>query len=145
MNWPCDVRFPLRMNLPRVFIFAEYSSAQGWNSAGMVGYPSGQRGQTVNLLAYAFDGSNPSPTTTFFHKEKCHFTQYLQWSCQPALFSTPALLCCYFLLDSRPITPKKIIQKSYNDFCWEIARIGQLSGAVRTVSVMRWNGTVRVE
>jgi len=22
--------------------------------------------QTVNLLAYAFDGSNPSPTTTFF-------------------------------------------------------------------------------
>ena len=31
----------------------------------MVGYPSGQRGQTVNLLANAFDGSNPSPTTTF--------------------------------------------------------------------------------
>ena len=25
------------------------------------GYPSGQRGQTVNLLAYAFEGSNPSP------------------------------------------------------------------------------------
>jgi hypothetical protein len=32
----------------------------------LVGYPSGQRGQTVNLLAYAFDGSNPSPTTTLF-------------------------------------------------------------------------------
>ena len=31
----------------------------------VVGYPSGQRGQTVNLLAYAFDGSNPSPTTIF--------------------------------------------------------------------------------
>jgi hypothetical protein len=30
----------------------------------MVGYPSGQRGQTVNLLAYAFAGSNPAPTTT---------------------------------------------------------------------------------
>src|SRR5882762_7633173 len=30
----------------------------------MVRYPSGQRGQTVNLLANAFDGSNPSPTTT---------------------------------------------------------------------------------
>lgn len=27
------------------------------------GYPSGQRGQTVNLLAYAFEGSNPSPST----------------------------------------------------------------------------------
>ena len=34
-----------------------------WNG---VGYPSGQRGQTVNLLAYAFTGSNPVPTTTFF-------------------------------------------------------------------------------
>jgi hypothetical protein len=29
----------------------------------VVGYPSGQRGQTVNLLAYAFSGSNPEPTT----------------------------------------------------------------------------------
>jgi hypothetical protein len=28
-----------------------------------VGYPSGQREQTVNLPAYAFEGSNPSPTT----------------------------------------------------------------------------------
>jgi hypothetical protein len=30
----------------------------------VVGYSSGQRGQTVNLLAYAYEGSNPSPTTT---------------------------------------------------------------------------------
>ena len=29
-----------------------------------VGYSSGQRGQTVNLPANAFEGSNPSPTTT---------------------------------------------------------------------------------
>ena len=28
------------------------------------GYPSGQRGQTVNLLAYAFRGSNPLLPTT---------------------------------------------------------------------------------
>ena len=28
-----------------------------------VGYSSGQRGQTVNLLANAFQGSNPCPTT----------------------------------------------------------------------------------
>ena len=34
------------------------------DSGRLVGYPSGQRGQTVNLLAYAFDGSNPSPTTS---------------------------------------------------------------------------------
>src|SRR5205823_11025640 len=30
--------------------------------ADPVGYPSGQREQTVNLPAHAFEGSNPSPT-----------------------------------------------------------------------------------
>ena len=30
----------------------------------VVGYSSGQRGQTVNLLANAFPGSNPGPTTS---------------------------------------------------------------------------------
>ena len=29
----------------------------------MEGYPSGQRGQTVNLLANAYGGSNPPPST----------------------------------------------------------------------------------
>ena len=29
----------------------------------MGGYQSGQMGQTVNLLAFAFGGSNPSPPT----------------------------------------------------------------------------------
>jgi hypothetical protein len=33
--------------------------------AGSGRYPSGQRGQTVNLLAYAFGGSNPPLPTTF--------------------------------------------------------------------------------
>ncbi len=28
------------------------------------GYQSGQMGQTVNLLAHAYGGSNPSPPTT---------------------------------------------------------------------------------
>lgn len=30
-------------------------------------FPSGQRGQTVNLLAFAFGGSNP-PLPTLFHE-----------------------------------------------------------------------------
>ena len=30
-----------------------------------MGYPSGQREQTVNLPAYAYEGSNPSPTIGF--------------------------------------------------------------------------------
>ena len=35
-------------------------------------YPSGQRGQTVNLLANAFGGSNPPlPTTPWLGMEKC--------------------------------------------------------------------------
>ncbi len=29
------------------------------------GYQSGQLGRTVNPLAYAFEGSNPSPPTIF--------------------------------------------------------------------------------
>ena len=36
------------------------------------GFPSGQRGQTVNLLSHDFDGSNPSPSTTIFSKEVEH-------------------------------------------------------------------------
>src|SRR5438876_1789329 len=43
----------------------------------LVGYPSGQRGQTVNLLAYAFDGSNPSPTTIPFPKGILRFQPML--------------------------------------------------------------------
>src|SRR5687768_3299862 len=34
-------------------------------AGSLEGYPSGQRGQTVNLLAYAFGGSNPPPSTIF--------------------------------------------------------------------------------
>ena|ERR1043166_4938969 len=36
----------------------------------VVGYSSGQRGQTVNLLAYAYEGSNPSPTTIADHASR---------------------------------------------------------------------------
>lgn len=30
------------------------------------GYSSGQRGQTVNLLTYVYEGSNPSPSTILY-------------------------------------------------------------------------------
>ena len=36
-------------------------------------FPSGQRGQTVNLLAYAFEGSNPSLPICPFSTEKGFF------------------------------------------------------------------------
>ncbi len=35
------------------------------NSRESERYPSGQRDQTVNLAAYAFEGSNPSLSTIF--------------------------------------------------------------------------------
>ena len=38
--------------------------------AGSGRYPSGQRGQTVNLLAYAFGGSNP-PLPTILSDDAC--------------------------------------------------------------------------
>ena len=34
------------------------------------GYQSGQMGQTVNLLAYAYGGSNPSPPTQIELKQR---------------------------------------------------------------------------
>ena len=34
-----------------------------FGSKNTLGYPSGQRGQTVNLLAHAYIGSNPIPST----------------------------------------------------------------------------------
>ena len=35
-------------------------------------YLSGQRGQTVNLLAFAFGGSNPPLSTTFIPRVKVY-------------------------------------------------------------------------
>ena len=44
---------------------ASASKIDGLGSGGQAGrYPSGQRGQTVNLLANAFGGSNPPLPTT---------------------------------------------------------------------------------
>src|SRR3546814_15197463 len=38
------------------------------------GYPSGQRRKTVNLLAYAFGGSNQPPSTNRFRMSRESFT-----------------------------------------------------------------------
>ena len=50
--------------------FATMSLSPRWGAGGFAAdnsgvYPSGQRGQTVNLLAYAFRGSNPLTPTSF--------------------------------------------------------------------------------
>ncbi len=47
-------------------------------SGRSVEYPSGQRGQTVNLLAYAFIGSNPISTTTLNPSPNNASSLYLQ-------------------------------------------------------------------
>ena len=41
-------------------------------------FPSGQRGQTVNLLLFSFDGPNPSSSTIWGRHFRClpHFCQY---------------------------------------------------------------------
>ena len=41
-------------------------------------FPSGQRGQTVNLLAYAYDGSNPSPSTSELHRLQLSLSKYVR-------------------------------------------------------------------
>jgi hypothetical protein len=79
----------------------------------MVGYPSGQRGQTVNLLAYAFSGSNPEPTTTLFPQGNSGFCQVNQWFCK--LPGVESLLLRAFGFSCVPvllITDKAIIKQS---------------------------------
>ena len=43
--------------MPRLYV---RGVARGQLNSQSGVYPSGQRGQTVNLMAYAFEGSNPS-------------------------------------------------------------------------------------
>ena len=43
-------------------------------------YPSGQRGQTVNLLAHAFAGSNPALPTDPHGALRCFFKVEKQWT-----------------------------------------------------------------
>ena len=78
----------------------------------LVGYPSGQRGQTVNLLAYAFDGSNPSPTTTLFSLAKHHFS--------PSLIGVSAVspvlrMRAFVLMMAIAVFPKAMYHKDTNE------------------------------
>jgi hypothetical protein len=83
----------------------------------MVGYPSGQRGQTVNLLAYAFSGSNPEPTTILFHKGNSGFSQINSWfyriPCFETLrFSAFTVSCVPVLFDADKATIKQPMRQS---------------------------------
>ena len=44
----------------------------------MVSYPSGQRGLTVNQIAEAFGGSNPSLTTDFSEEKLVKASSHLE-------------------------------------------------------------------
>src|ERR1044071_1970076 len=82
----------------------------------LVGYPSGQRGQTVNLLAYAFDGSNPSPTTTQTAGNKALLTIILHGlRCERRSFSKLARRLLYLQ------NPTVVIQKQHapHVFNWQ--------------------------
>ena len=57
-----EVGMVLIQSLSRWFDTRACSAIRATCSAG--GYSSGQRGQTVNLLAYAYGGSSPSPPIT---------------------------------------------------------------------------------
>ncbi len=59
-------------------------------------YPSGQRGQTVNLLAYAYAGSNPALPTIFIIND----LQIAQPFKRLSLFFVAVHLLCTF--EARP-------------------------------------------
>jgi hypothetical protein len=77
--------------------------------AAVVGYPSGQRGQTVNLLTYVFDGSNPSPTTTLKTKDKTHFYTMFSMCFSMSLFlsSCASVLLATFAVPSKTMRIKQ--------------------------------------
>ena len=54
-DWPIGPESALTGRVPEIRIRGSFFAE---------GYPSGQREQTVNLPAYAFVGSNPTPSTT---------------------------------------------------------------------------------
>ena len=58
----CHPRIELHWS-DKIFLARNYRGMHNDAHSTLVGYSSGQRGQTVNLLANAFEGSNPSPTT----------------------------------------------------------------------------------
>ena len=57
-----------------------------------VGYPSGQRGQTVNLLAYAFAGSNPARPTTRIENVELRIEG--AWSSSFSILHSQFLILC---------------------------------------------------
>jgi hypothetical protein len=82
----------------------------------MVGYPSGQRGQTVNLLAYAFSGSNPEPTTTLFYKGNSGFSKVNQGFYQISGFDFLSFSAFAFSCLPIPSDADKAIKKQSNRF-----------------------------
>ena len=64
-----EVRMVLIQSRSRWFDTRACSAIRATCSAG--GYSSGQRGQTVNLLAYAYGGSSPSPPINATCKGLC--------------------------------------------------------------------------
>ena len=71
--------------VPAKNILPSSARAENFRAPCPVGYSSGQRGQTVNLLAYAFDGSNPSPTTKVSVKGWRH-ARPASWPCRECRF-----------------------------------------------------------
>src|ERR1035437_781725 len=71
--------------VPAKNILPSAARAENFRAPCPVGYSSGQRGQTVNLLAYAFDGSNPSPTTKVSVKGWRH-ARPASWPCRECRF-----------------------------------------------------------
>ena len=82
--------------------FATMSLSPRWGAGGFAAdnsgvYPSGQRGQTVNLLAYAFRGSNPLTPTSLSDllRQTCFdgLVPSFDWAIPPALAFSRFLIC----------------------------------------------------
>ena len=97
-----------------------FALASKWRGVGVEdregGYPSGQRGLTVNQLAYAFGGSNPSPPTSLSCAEHWECVEEAQglsctkhWEC---VDEAQGLSCANRLGDWRRIRPHSSVGRA---------------------------------
>ncbi len=108
--------------------------------------PKWPTGADCKSAGYAFDGSNPSPTTTFLLQGESGFYPNKSMVLSASLFSTSAFWCFCRLLRSLPLSFKKSYKSHTMVLTAKIAkrRVQRISQRLNT-GIVAIVGTVAVE
>ena len=78
-------------------------------------FPSGQRGQTVNLLLFSFDGSNPSSSTNENrHVLTCRFLLFIILFIAAFLIYNSTIILNHPYESKYPVTRRDVYVLSYH-------------------------------